>query len=127
MDFCVRSGEQRAGGIVHIDFDQQCPGCHVDGFSSAHDFSLKLAVWKFRETEIRWHADRNPSRVFLGHVYVNAQCCRLSDVKEIGFHIAAAAGIDEVADIRVTRGDHAIERRVHLSKETSAEYCCTAA
>ena len=33
-------------------------------------------------------------------------------MKEIGFHIAAAAGIDEVADIGVTRGDHAIKRRV---------------
>jgi len=44
------------------------------------------------------------------------------------FTALTAAGIDEVADIRIACGDHAIERCVRpFSKETSAEYCCTAA
>ena len=101
-------------GIVHINFNEQSTSCEVDVIGSAHQFPLKFAVRKLSETEIRCHADFDPPRVFLWDVYVNAQFSGLSDVKQIGFHIAAAARIDEVADIGVARGDHAIERCVDL-------------
>ncbi len=35
-------------------------------------------------------------------------------MEQIGLHSATAAGIDEVADIRIACGDHAIERCVDL-------------
>src|SRR4029077_7670229 len=116
MDFCVRAGEQRACWIVYIDFNQQRASRHIDGIGGAHQFSLKLAVWKLGQMEICCHTDFGPSRIFLRDVYVNAQFPGLNDVEEIGFHSAGAAGVNQVADIRVPSSDHAIERSVDLLK-----------
>ena len=37
-------------------------------------------------------------------------------MKEIGFHIATAAGIDKVADIGVARRNHTVEWRIDFFK-----------
>src|SRR5207245_7318619 len=49
-------------------------------------------------------------------VYINTQLSRLRDVKEIGFHSVPAAGVDQIADIRISRGDDAVERSVNFFK-----------
>ena len=60
------------------------------------------------------HADFDALRIFLRYVYVNAQGSDLRDVKEIGFHAAAAARIDKVADIDVSCGHNSVERSIDL-------------
>src|SRR6266853_6348088 len=116
VDLCVGASEQRACRIVHVYFNQQGAGRHVDGIGGAHQFSLKGATRKLRQTEIRRHADLNPLRIFLWDVYVDAQSSGLRDVKEIGFYIGIAAGVDQVSNVSVSRGDDAVERRVDLFK-----------
>src|SRR5712692_2654084 len=116
VDLCVGASEQRACRIVYVYFNQQGGGRHVDGIGGAHQFSLKGAARKLGQTEIRRHADLNPLRIFLWDVYVDAQFSGLSDVKEIGFYIGIAAGVDQVSNVSVSRGDDALERRVDLFK-----------
>src|SRR5712691_939982 len=116
VDLCVRASEQRACRIVHVYFNQQGAGGHVDGIGGAHQFSLKGAARKLGQTEIRRHADLNPLRIFLWDVYVDAQSSGLSDVEEIGFYIGIAAGVDQVSNVSVSRGDDAVERSVNLFK-----------
>src|ERR1700758_639066 len=106
MDLCVRAAEQRAARIVHIDLNQQGARGHIDGLGSAHQLSLESTAGKLSDTEICGHAVSDPLRVLLRDVYVTAQLSGLRDVKEIGFPPAVAAGIDEVADIRVTGRDN---------------------
>src|SRR5580704_9511780 len=114
VDLRIGTGEQRACRIVHVYFDQQSAGCHVDGIGGAHELSVKAAARKLGQTEISCHTDRNPLRVFLRNVYVNAQYSGLSDVEEIGLNSATAAGVNQIADIRVPGGDDAVERSVNL-------------
>src|SRR5713101_2280165 len=114
VDLRVGAGEQRACRIVHVYFDQQGTGCHVDGIGGAHEVSAKGAGRKLSETKISCHTHHNPLRIFLRDVYVHAQYSRLSDVEEIGLNPAAAAGGNEVADICVPSGDDAVERSVNL-------------
>src|SRR6266849_979116 len=116
VDLCVGASEQRACRIVHVYFNQQGAGRHVDRIGGAHQFSLKGAARKLGQTEIRRHADLNPLRIFLWDVYVDAQFSGLSDVEEIGFYIGIAAGVDQVSNVSVSRGDDAVERRVDLFK-----------
>ena len=59
-------------------------------------------------------AGSHPLRVLLGNVHVNAQCCRLRNVEEVGLRSGTAAGVDKVADIGVAGGDYAIERSIYL-------------
>ena len=55
-------------------------------------------------------------RVGLRDIDINPQRARLGDMKQISLHPAAAAGIDQVANIGVTGGDDAIEGSVDLFK-----------
>src|SRR4029077_18379764 len=103
-----------ARGIIHIDFDQQGAGGHTDVFGRTHQLSLKLASRELSETKICCHAGLDSLRVFLGDVYINPQRSGLSDMKEIGFHIAVAARINKVANIGVSSGDNSIEWSVDL-------------
>src|SRR5260370_32694144 len=114
VDLCVGASEQRACGIVDIDFNQQGTGCYSDRIGGAHKFAAKCTSWKLSETEISCHPDLNPLRIFLRDVYVDAQFSGLSHVEEIGFNRATASGVNQVTDIRVSGGDDAVEGSVNL-------------
>src|SRR4029077_8023338 len=114
MDLRVRATEQRASGIVHLNFDQQGPGRQVNDLGCAHQLSLKLASRKLSQAKVGCHTDFDPLRIFLRDVYVNPQFAGLRDVKEIGFRSATATRINKVPNIGVSRCDDSIERSVNL-------------
>ncbi len=116
MDLRVRAGEQRASGIVHLNLNQQGPGCHVNVLGCAHQLPLKLVHRKLSQAEVGGHTDFDPLRIFLRDVYVNPQLVGLRDVKEIGFHSATAPRINKVTNIGVSGGDDSIERGVPIIK-----------
>src|SRR5260370_41233707 len=109
VDLRVGAGEQRACRIVHVYFDQQGTGCHVDGIGGPNEFSAKGAGRKLSETKVSCHTDRNPLRIFLRDVHLHAQYSRLSDVEEIGLNPAAAAEVNEDAEFWAPARDDAVE------------------
>ena len=55
-------------------------------------------------------------RVHLGNIHVDAQLSGLGHVEQFALRTARAAGINQLSDIRVTGGDHAIKGRVDFLK-----------
>ena len=64
---------------------------------------------KLSQNEIRCRTNSNSLRIFFGNVYIDAQLSALRNMEEIGFHATSATGVDQVADVRVPRGDNAVD------------------
>src|SRR5205807_1938287 len=90
---------------------------HIDGLGGANHSSRKFVTRKLSQHDIGSSlAGLYAARIFLGNVHVYAQHASLSDMEKIGPRGCIAAGIDEITNIGVARGDHTVERSVYLFK-----------
>ena len=109
MHFGIRAGEELSGRIVHRNFDQQGARCRVDGIGGAHQLALEAASGKLRQGQVGGDARLCGLRVDLGHADIDAKFVRLRDVEQLIAGAAAAAGIDQGADVGIARRDYSGE------------------
>src|SRR5579863_2335557 len=80
----IRSGEQRAAGIIEVNLRQQRSRTGVNRIGRAYELSGKSLAGKFGEGDVCHGFDRLYAlRIFFGHVHIDTQGARLRDVKQI--------------------------------------------
>src|SRR5262245_50426047 len=114
MNFGICAAEERSGWIVDRDFYQQCARDLIDGVRGAYKSSRKTPTGKFCQHEISCQTRFGSLRVNLRNVDVNAQLIRLRNMEEFRARAAAAAGIDQRANIGTASGNYATEWRIYL-------------
>ena len=117
--------------IRNIDFDHQCARVQVDGIRGAHNGSFEDAPRVSRNIDIRFDAGASLGHIHSGHVHEYANRIHAGDMEQFLWTIdrsgagvdisgwiagaaraAIAAGIHQLADIDIARGDDAIKRCV---------------
>ena len=114
MDFDVASRFEQVRGIVHIDFGEQGPRSVVNGSRTSDDGSLESPAGEFGENQIRVQPRPDLRGIELRDIDIDAQRVQGRDVKQFARGSAAAAGIDQLADVGIARRDHAVKGRVHF-------------
>ena len=83
VDLGQRAGQQLAGAVVHVDFDQQRAAGGIDGVGGAHQRALIDFSGVLGKGEVDLHAALHALRVDLRHVGVDAQGLDGLHVKEL--------------------------------------------
>src|SRR4051794_3285827 len=108
--FGIRSGQKSGAGVIEVNFREQRPGGCINRLGRAHQLSRKSFAGEFRQGDVRAGlAWLYALGVFFRNVDVDTKSACLRHVEEVGFGSGGAAGVYQVANIRVSRRDDSVE------------------
>src|ERR1700723_1755279 len=113
MHFRVSAGQKLSRGVVHIHLDQQSPGSDVNRIGGANQRTLKTTSRIFAQGKVGREAGPGGNRILLWNIDIHAQRFYRSDVEEFFLRVTGAL-VDQLAHIRIPRGDHPIKRSVNI-------------